>query len=114
MPEPDVPAPDFVGSAAQQVALAEAEIPHVTQDQARRTDITVLTAREQAGSRRVITGVVGASYAIALLLLGGLAIGTAWSGDIATARTFAFEILKIGILPIVTLVLGYYMARPGQ
>lgn len=113
MLEPDVPTPDFVGSAAQQVSLAEAEIPHVTQDQARRTDITVLTVREQVGSRRVITWVVGSSYAMVLLLLGGLAIGTALSGDISTARTFAFEILKIGILPIVTLVLGYYMARAG-
>jgi hypothetical protein len=113
MPENNHGVPDFVGSAAEQVARAEAEIPNVTPEQAQRTDIQVLTAYEHTGSRRVITYVVGSAYAGTLLLLAALAIWSAVLTDVAAARAFALEVLKIGVLPVLTLVIGYYMARRG-
>jgi len=62
-------------------------------------------ARETAESRRVITRFVLYMFAVALATYAGAATFGVGAADAL------LEIIKVAILPLVTLVLGFYLSR---
>ncbi len=72
-------------------------------------------ANQEADDRslitRVVIGVFGASIAAVLSLIAGLAL---YSGNTDQAAAHSVDLLKSVVLPVVTLVLGYYFGRAAR
>ena len=69
-------------------------------------------AEHEAADRSFITRWVVSAYFAFLLVIVGLLVtraGTSSHWDDAVAQ--AFELFKIGVLPVVTLVIGHYFGR---
>jgi hypothetical protein len=75
-----------------------------------------LAAREQeARDRSHVTATVMAVFLVTLLVsLGALLVGGLVGGGWATIAPHVVDILKSVVLPVVTLVLGYYFGRGGR
>lgn len=73
------------------------------------------TAEHENKSRGVITWVVMIVYCACLLLMSVLLLRLAFNGNesaaIKDAIGQALELLKVGVLPVVTLVIGYYIGQ---
>lgn len=103
--------PDFVEQASRIVEEEERKIPRVTQQQAARIDIHGI---ERANSRKMVAKSVTFVYIGTLIVLGILAIIRSLRGDAEQAQQSMIDVLKTGVLPIVTLVIGYYMGRQND
>jgi hypothetical protein len=69
-------------------------------------------ARKESEDRSFIARWIVVGYLVALLVITGLLFARALaSGHWDSAVADAFEIFKIGVLPVVTLVLGHYFGR---
>jgi hypothetical protein len=79
------------------------------------TAIDTSMQKQEADDRSMITRVViqvfGYSLGGVLLVIAGLAM---LSGEHREAQASAIDLLKSVVLPIVTLVLGYYFGRAGK
>ena len=72
-------------------------------------------SRREADDRSWIAKVIiGVFVAVIFAGLGILVAGAAMTGKWDAAATQAVDLIKSAVLPIVTLVLGYYFGRSGK
>jgi hypothetical protein len=97
------------------IAALRQEASNVVTQSKSRPEILDVVARQEAEDRSKITDWVMKGFAGALVLVFVLLVlEAAMTGNWAAVVTQAVEILKSVILPIVTLVLGYYFGRASK
>lgn len=93
-------------------SLEQGALPNTAREIDKKVD--AFLAREAEDRSWIAKRIIGIFTGVIAGVLAILALGAGKTGDWTAAGTQAVDLIKSAVLPVVTLVLGYYFGRSGK